>query len=281
MKRENIDFHYPDESFYLSYREVFGNFTMKVNHFHNQYELYYLLAGERYYFIKDRVFRIQPGNLVMINAHDLHKTTDANTQNHIRILINFSKDFLPSSPGMNQLLEALFVDSCHVVPFLPADQQYVETVFNRLIYEAQSQGLGFEISLQSLLMELLVYTRRYIEENQNVRLVPPSPMHEKISEIVQYINQHYGHPLSLPGLSKKFFISQYHLSRTFKQTTGFTVVEYINNIRIREAQRLLRETNLKVIDIAEVVGFKNVSHFGRVFKNITNYSPLLYKRQNR
>ncbi|AOY76816.1 AraC family transcriptional regulator [Clostridium formicaceticum] len=281
MKKTDIDFHYPDDSFYFSQREVLGHFSMFSNHFHNQYELYYLLSGERYYFIKDSIFHVKPGNIVLINEHDLHKTIDAGTPNHVRILINFSKNYITPSPYMEQLLYQLFSGNNHVIPFLPGDQQYVEALLDKIAREIQNKVIGFEIILQSSLMELLVYIKRYIEENRHNILVRPSPMHEKISEIVQYINNNYSDDLSLPSTSKKFFISQYYLSRAFKQATGFTFIEYINSIRIREAQRLLRETNYKVIDIAEKVGFKNISHFGRVFKEITGFSPLNYRKSNK
>ena len=77
---------------------------------------------------------------------------------------------------------------------------------------------------------------------------------------------------------KAFFISQYYLSRSFKQVTGFTFIEYLNSVRIREAQRLLRETEKQVIQIAHMVGFNNISHFGRIFKAITKYTPLQYRK---
>lgn len=281
MREINIDFQCPDNAFYFSHRKVFGQFTMHAHHFHDQYEVYYLLSGERHYFIKDRVFHVKPGTLVIINEYDLHKTTDAGSEDHVRILINFTKNYFAASPHVNELLIKLFTKNNFVIPFSPADRQYVEALLYKMTHEVQNKAIGFEVSLQALLMELLVYAVRYIEENRNHKLEHPSPMHEKISEIVQYINNNYNSPLCLPSVSKKFFISQYYLSRVFKQATGFTFIEYVNSIRVREAQRLLRESGDKVIDIAEKVGFKNVAHFGRVFKKITNFSPLNYRNLNK
>lgn len=278
MQKSNIDFHYPDNSFYFSYREIRGPFTMVSNHFHNQYELYYLLSGERYCFVKDTIFHINPGSLVLINKNDLHKTKDAGTEAHSRLVINFSSDFVSPSIYMNNLIDELFRKNNYVITFLPADRKYVENLLFRISHEIQNKSTGFEIALQSILMELLIYTRRYIEEHQTNILANPTPMHNQIFEIVQYMNSNFSSNLSLSFISEKFFISQYYLSRTFKEATGFTFIEYVNSIRIREAQHLLIETNSKIINIAENVGFGNISHFGRVFKSLTGFSPLNYRK---
>ncbi|PEE73423.1 hypothetical protein COM81_28730 [Priestia megaterium] len=103
-------------------------------------------------------------------------------------------------------------------------------------------------------------------------------LHEKVSEIVRYINNHYMDLLTLHSLSKQFHISPYYLSRIYKKGTGFSFVEYLNQVRINEAQKLLKTTSLSVTSIAEKVGYENPTHFGRVFKKVTGISPLKYRK---
>ena len=92
-------------------------------------------------------------------------------------------------------------------------------------------------------------------------------MHRKVSAIVNYINENYEKDyLTLSYLSEHFYISPSYLSRVFRKATGFTFIEYLNSVRIREALRLLRETNFKIIEVGVQSGFKSISHFGRVFK---------------
>ncbi|TCT16992.1 AraC family transcriptional regulator [Natranaerovirga pectinivora] len=279
LQQETI-YQTKDNSFAFSAREVIGQYSMNNYHFHDQYEFYYLLSGKRYYFIKDRTSLVEKGNLVLIKPFDLHKTTDAGEGAHERVLINFDKKFL--TPSIRSLLEEVYATKHNVIPLLPAEQEYIETMLLQFIQEIRNKEVGYESSLQALLMQLLIYLRRnkdddsIIESNEH-----PSEMHKKMSEIVQYINLNYREYLSLSSVAKHFYISQYYLSRAFKQATGFTFVEYVNSVRIRESQILLRESDKKVIEIAEEVGFGNISHFGRVFKNITGYSPLHYKKMNK
>jgi YesN/AraC family two-component response regulator len=91
-------------------------------------------------------------------------------------------------------------------------------------------------------------------------------MHHKISEIASYIHSHYQEPLTLNAVAKRFYISPSYLSRVFVKLTGFHFREYVQVVRIREAEKLLRETKLKVQTISERVGFDHIAHFNRIFK---------------
>ncbi len=103
---------------------------------------------------------------------------------------------------------------------------------------------------------------------------------KKVYEIIQYLKANYKRNLALEDLAEDFYISRYYMTRIFKKTTGFTIFEYIHSLRVIEAQRLLKETDLKIIDIAQTVGFANVSNFGKVFKSVAGMSPLKYRKHN-
>lgn len=88
----------------------------------------------------------------------------------------------------------------------------------------------------------------------------------------------YDKDISLDMLAKKFYISPYHLCHEFKRYTGRTLVEYINITRIMNAQRKIMETNDSITDICSHTGFKNLTHFNRVFRSITGTSPSKYRK---
>ena len=69
-------------------------YSMTVNHFHDHYEIYYLLSGKRYYFIQDRSYLIQEGDLVFIDKNELHKTRNADDHHHERILLSFDDSWI-------------------------------------------------------------------------------------------------------------------------------------------------------------------------------------------
>ena len=278
MVKELLKYANEDSSFFISYVENSGPFTMAHNHFHSYPEIYYLLSGERLYFIKDRTYYVAKGNLVLINSYQIHKTLDTGNSMFKRILVHFNNDFITTKNSLcRQLVDKLFIPENHVIRLSPVEQAYVETLFSEMQKEVRDASKWLEISLLSLLLQLLVYIERTVS-NSSSNFSHPSPMHKKVSEIVHYINVNYTQDLSLEYMSKYFYISPSHLSRMFKKATGFTFIEYLNSIRIKEALRLLKETDYKVITVAEMSGFKSISHFGRVFKEVTGKSPLQYRK---
>ncbi|MCX7708448.1 MAG: AraC family transcriptional regulator [Clostridia bacterium] len=268
-----------NDGFSISSSKVTGFFSMPEKHVHEKYEIYYLVSGERYYFIKDRFFKIKKGHLVFVNQGELHKTTDADLPDHERILVYFKRDFVATSNGsMDRLLDLLHRKNHCVLGLSLKEQQVVEKIIQDMNEEILKQSLGFETCLQGLLMKLLVFIARTMEHYDEHAYVSIRPKHEKVSEVVQYINAHYSELLAIPRISELFYISPYYLSRIFKETTGFTLVEYVNNVRVREAQKLLSDKSLKVIQVAELSGFGSVANFNRIFKDLAGCSPLNYRK---
>lgn len=93
-----------------------------------------------------------------------------------------------------------------------------------------------------------------------------------------YLEKNYQNPeLNLNELATHVYVSSCYLSHLFRQVTGSTISEYLNKIRIRASQRLLKETQLKIYEIAEQVGFNDSHYFGIVFKKTTGLSALEYR----
>jgi AraC-like DNA-binding protein len=264
----------------IVHRTESGHFNMKGCHSHHRYELYYLVSGERYFFIKDRTYLINQGDLAFINTLDLHKTNDTGQPDQETIIIEFDLSFITNQVGIaSTAVELLF--NQHPVVKLPLNkQQYVENLLQMILQETKAQNLDFELNIQSLLLQLLIFTARAVNQAKPVKPPHINPTHAKITEIVRYMNQNFQEGVSLDSIGAVFHINPNYLSRIFKKVTGFTFIEYLNSLRIKEAQRLLRETKIKVVTIANQVGFDNQSHFGRVFRAFIGVSPLQYRKDH-
>lgn len=90
----------------------------------------------------------------------------------------------------------------------------------------------------------------------------------------EYIHEHYNRPcLSLAEISEYLGVSPSHFCYQFARETGQTFKEYLTKVRVEEARKLLMETQLKVYEVSERVGYPNVEHFSRVFKRYTGLTP--------
>lgn len=249
------------------------------NHYHGTYEIYYLLSGERNYFIKEKLYPIQAGNLVLINKYDVHKASELSHPEHERIVINFSDNFLGNDHPMfdPQLLD-IFKRDRPLILLKPSDQSLVTQLFNRMAQEIMELDIAFPYYIRILLAELLIIVNRFAAQIDTYPVPSLNPVYHKITDIVKFIHAHFDHKITLEDLSESFFISPYYLSRTFKEITGFTIISYVNLTRIREAQRLLRDTNIRIIDIAEMTGFESLTHFNRTFKKTVNMTASRYRK---
>lgn len=251
----------------------------RINHYHGTYEIYYLVSGERLYFIKEETHHIAAGSLVFIDKQQVHKSSMKDSHAHERVVINFSDAFL----GMERLphygeLFRVFRGGSQVFRLSPHEQAGVLALLNRMGAEIADSQPGFETGLRLLLAELLLLASRLPDPDGEEEETPAHPLHSKIAEVVRHLNARYSNTVTLPDLAARFYISPSHLSRTFKAVTGFTLFGYLNLIRVREAQALLRETNRKIIDVAAACGFESVTHFERTFKKTAKLTPMQYRK---
>ncbi|MBY8912083.1 bifunctional transcriptional activator/DNA repair enzyme AdaA [Bacillus sp. YC2] len=107
------------------------------------------------------------------------------------------------------------------------------------------------------------------------------PDEEWVTQITEYIDSHYHESLTLETLADMCHGSPYHLQRTFKKIRDTTPNEYIQNIRVATAERLLKLTDKTVTEIAMAIGISNTSHFATLFKKKTGSSPTEYRKSQR
>jgi YesN/AraC family two-component response regulator len=129
------------------------------------------------------------------------------------------------------------------------------------------------------LAELFLFIIRCHRFEQNVirEVDVDNPL---MQEIATYIYQNYDKKLTLEDMSEKFNISRSYLSKKFKVITGFGFKEYVVNVRIQNACRLLLETNKSITDIAFECGFNDSNYFGDAFRHVKGVSPNKYRKQS-
>ena len=254
--------------------------TMASFHYHNQYELYYSIKGERYYFIKDKCYALKTGSMVFINEYDIHYTAARANSSYERMVINFKKDYLKDVFANCDIdLFACFKKDVNIIEFDASEQQFIERLLSNMLTEFQENKNGSQEYLKACLVQILITINRKCQNTPDAEVGYINSTHKTISEISGYINNNYSEDITLKTIADKFFISPCYFSRVYKKFTGLSFIDYLNSVRIKEAQKLLRNSNFSIINISEKVGFKNQTHFGRIFKKISGVSPLDYRKK--
>jgi AraC-like DNA-binding protein/quercetin dioxygenase-like cupin family protein len=242
------------------------NDNMLKSHYHDYFELYYLENGKRYHMIDDKIYCIQSGEFIIFPPYSMHHSYGDNDVPFKRLVLYFTPDCL-------QVKELLRNLSSSSKVYKSQNNYDIHFILKQILKEQEDALLYSNEAIQSLLNQLLIKIVRHVGE-----LAEPEKQN-RITEIIYYLHQHYTENITLENLAATFYISPYYLCREFKRYTNTTIIQYINNIRISQAQRMLLETNKNITDISKSVGFSNITHFGRVFKAITGMSPSKNKRQ--
>ncbi|MEK0316713.1 response regulator [Cohnella sp. 56] len=102
---------------------------------------------------------------------------------------------------------------------------------------------------------------------------------KEIRQAIAYIREHYAEDISISDLSGRLGFSANYLSNLFRSETGLRMTEYVNRVRMEAAMHLLRDTQLKVYEVAGRVGYQDASYFCKVFKEITGRTVSAYRQQ--
>ena len=127
---------------------------------------------------------------------------------------------------------------------------------------------SYEDKVMEFVMQLHEKINSSYDQNKNV---------QKIKMAVDYIEENYAKDLNMAVVSNYISMNYSLFSYSFKQYTGSNFVNYLKEIRMREAKKLLTETDMKIIEISQAVGYDNEKHFMKIFKATCGVSPTEYR----
>lgn len=254
---------------YIASERIEGiNDNMVKSHYHEYFELYYLEYGHRIHMMEGDLYNMSSGEFILFPPYVMHHSYGEMDVPFKRLLLYFRPEFVLSKEILNDIST-----SSGIYRLNAKDSQQVHNIMNQILKEQEEKGQLYEEDMQMLLNHLLIQIARHHSE------AGKPEKQNRITNIIRYIHDHYKENISLEELASLFFISPYYLCREFKRYTNRTIIQYINSIRIIEAQRLIMETNYSITEISSLVGFSNITHFERVFKSVTGISPSKSKKQ--
>lgn len=250
-------------------------------HFHNFYEIMYIVEGEFAILLNNTTYHLNPGDFILINMNQLHHYQYAEKRHDKcrRILMWVSKSYLDALTGSTLDLSTCFSSSTPAWHFPVHQREHLGKYMTNLLYLAGDDKTNpAEVAvLEKAYMALFFVSLNQLCSHPEFSF-PTEQIHNNpmIRTLTNFINAHIGESITLDMLAQQANLSKYHFVRIFKELTGMTVHDFINHKRIIKACEMIWDGE-PLGDIYERCGFSDYSSFFRNFKAIYGISPSEFK----
>lgn len=241
-----------------------------TQHSHHFTELFYIVKGQGSFVLPDHEIPVKENDLVIINPNVEH-TEKSNWKDSLEYIALGVEGFSFSHPDEEESQMGLFT--------YQGERTDILFYLNKLLDEIQNNNVEYEIICQNIIEILIVKLKR--GKQLSIEKAATRNINKATAFIKYYINQNYREPLTLDTLAEVGHINKYYLAHTFKKNMGISPIEYLNQIRIREAKILLDTTDYNIAEIAHISGFSSQSFFAQAFKRTTNQTPTSYRNGTR
>ncbi|MDF2724190.1 MAG: AraC family transcriptional regulator [Paenibacillus sp.] len=248
-------------------------------HSHPEYEIYYVHSGGCTYLVGETFIELEPGDLLIMNGMSQHGPIGMEWC--VRTMVRFDEiSTLPfiQSPGSIDLLLPFRTIRNRRWRLEGERRAEVEQTLMKLNrFSTQPGSLGFN-RLRNSFCELLLLIWECSEADMSAQ-TPLLIKESNVRNTLTYIERHYMEELSLERIADHVHLSKFYMVKIFKEITGMTVFEYINKRRISQAKLLFMfHKKLTVTEVGYQVGFKQLTHFSRNFKQLVGITPEQYRK---
>lgn len=282
-------FEYEDETFQVDrftdrYIELYNRMLDIHHHYEVEYTL--VLKGTLSFSINGCEYTLRAGDCAFVNSNTLHmaKSTDLAVPAETFVLL-FPISFLSSDMSGTVYRKYIHpisgkgIEGSIIKPDIPSGQKITETLHD--IQALDKHVAGYELLCTSLLFQLWKFTIDYF---QIVTPIHFTSQHEyRSSDIAKamllYIHTHYAEQLTVPSIAEAICVSTSECFRCFKLFTHRTPIEYINDYRLKCAEKMLIDTTCNITEVGHDCGFCSSSYFSKQFKEKHNLSPRQFRQK--
>ena len=226
----------------------------------NDYNLVYVVKGNSNYTVNGKTHEINPGGLLCLKEGDLVEavTSPQNPMQHFDV--SFRQKYQNSRISAGGVLFPRV--------YSIGLRQDIIDIFREMTVCWTEQHRGYPMKCQALLMLILHRLSEII-----VYDVDSAPGDYRINKITRYIAKHYAEKLTVEKLASQIHLDSDYLGQIFKKKTGMTIHQYINQVRVQNAELMLQSGHYKVHEAAERCGFSDIFHFYKKFRSLRGFAP--------
>lgn len=255
-------------------------------HVHPEYELILIEEGHGLTFVGDSVQQLKTGDFMLIGSNVPHLWLSADEY-------YMPGTSLKSRSVYSQFGRNIFPAEYAVIPELTAVMVLLQEAQRGIIFEREEGGhvaemfrklpskSGFDrwMGLYRVLNALASHCRyRYLTSDDYSNTSDRYVENSITKKAIEYINKYYQNDITLESIAEHVGMNPSALCRYFKKNTGKKLFDFVCELRIAFAAKLLLNSNISITRIAYDCGYNNLSHFNRQFKAITNSTPTEYRK---
>lgn len=263
-------------------------------HRHQAMQINYIMSGRAVHIINNASFEVVKGDIFVIPPYIPHKLSFL-PESEVQILeLEFETDFVwGNSIGIENM--ETFFDFAYIEPFLVSEgevrprvnisgsqQMVMEKILNDIYEEYVQEQKGYLLAIKADVLKLLVLLGRYFQLNaeSSGNNAIFDRHRDAIMQALAYVDTNYTEDIRIEDVIRVAMMSRSYFCYLFKNITGKTLVEYLNDLRINRATELLKNSDEMIMQVCFDSGFNNISHFNRVFKSNMGISPRQYRAAN-
>ena len=252
-------------------------------HYHEFDKVILLISGKVTYVVEGKSYFLKPGDILLVRHNMIHLPEIDPSEPYERIVLWLGEDYLEQHKRNGEDLSDCFAltheRSFHLLRGSSEMSKKYIALFQSLEEALQEDAFGQSLLADTYFLQLLIHLNRDIREDRTAELTETYRFDPKIEEIMRFVENNPAEDLSVEAISKRFFLSRYYLMHRFKEISGYTLHQYVNQKRIQYAGELLKK-GTAVMKASEMAGFGEYSTFLRAFQNTYHMSPREFQGQN-
>ncbi len=283
-KKQQADYHesilHGFEGFPLGIHHQYypsGSIHWLYSHWHDEYEIFYLIKGNLRFLYNQECFEIHAGDIVFISPEIIHGAEALDADGFEFIALVFKESFIANIDEYIYSQYVLPLFNRHLCPprlVIPSEPWYSQ--LKSLIEDIAQWNASTEpeqyIQIKSSMLKIWALYFKH-SRKETASAVHPTHMIEQTKKVMDYIDEHYTEHITLEQLASIIHVCPPYLNRIFKEILHISPIAYLRRKRIEQSYYLLINTNKKISDIAGLCGFDNLSNFNRAFVQILHTTP--------
>lgn len=286
-----------NDTYYVEKRDTYGEAPLQFSshvqqtyvaeimvhaHIHDYIEIIYVVSGDYQILLNNKDYCFGVGDMVLINSNEIHNIISLSEGFNKYIVIKFEPEMLYTTSQslfeMKYVMPFILNESTHQKIFKKdeIEETIIPNIINEIHQEYTNKSYGYELAIRANIYNLFLYILRHWNAQHvdlNIKHDMNKDLVQRLQIVFNYIENNYQNSITSLAMANLCNLSYSYFSRLFKMIMKRSFSEYLNYVRISNAEKLLITSELNITEIAFKVGFSSSSYFIQQFKHYKKISP--------